>query len=690
MKPLRICFLWHQHQPYYRSEEIFILPWVRFHSVKDYLDLALLLDEFPNIKQTFNIVPSLLLQIEEYLSNQVKDKIQVLSFKHPSELTKEEKNEILKQFFVCNYQNLIAPYPRYLQLYEKVKNGFELNEEELLDLQVWYNLAWVGPITRQRSYFQRFFQKGKNFTQTEKELLLNLHLKTLEEIVPTLKRLKVLQQIDLSISPFYHPILPLLIDNGIAKLGLPDIELGEEEFRYPGDALLHIQKGKSFFYSHFGFTPLGIWPSEGALSTEALQIILSEGFLWTATDPKLLFKTINIEKPEIQYFPFLYEENGKKLFVFFRDRGLSDAIGFTYHHWNTEKAVDDFINRLFYIRQQIINSFGEEHLEIACVPIILDGENCWEFYPENGLPFLKSLYSRLQELDEFKTTFFTDVVSQMPSDYSYVLKEIFPGSWIDANFYTWIGQKPKQKAWFWLSRTRKLVEKYKSNETKFNNAMELMLIAEGSDWFWWYGDDNIAPNKEDFDVLYRYYLRKIYECLEEEVPKELFQPLQIDFADFPFVPATQRISESNLKNLNTEFGWGRFKPSASIGTMHSEKELVNEIYFGNTSNLFLLGIVLSKELKLNDSIKVIFTNPSGLVFKINCEDFSLESTFSNRDLRKIFFSFKRNYVIGIDIEFLIGENIKFEESSIEFLIELETELGTIVYPSSGTLTYYLI
>ncbi|MFN3781067.1 MAG: glycoside hydrolase family 57 protein, partial [Candidatus Kapaibacteriota bacterium] len=380
MKPLRICFLWHQHQPYYRKEGKFILPWVRFHAIKDYLDLPSILFEFPEIKQTFNIVPSLLLQIYEYTHLGVTDRVQELSYKLPTSLSEDEKQEILKQFFVCNYQNLIAKYPRYLELHNKANSNVEFSEQDWLDLQVWYNLAWLGQLTRQRPQFKRYFTKEKGFSQKEKELLLDEQLRLMNEIVPVLKQLNDLNQVELSVSPFYHPILPLLCDASIAKVALPELNLSEPIFKFPQDAEIQIYKGKQYFNEVFGFEPKGIWPSEGSLSTIVLDLMLKLDFTWTATDPKLLFRTTGIQEELVQYFPHLYEKDDKWIALFFRDTLLSDSIGFTYHQWKPEDAVFDFVSILKGIRNRIIDRFGEESLDIACVPIILDGENCWEYY----------------------------------------------------------------------------------------------------------------------------------------------------------------------------------------------------------------------------------------------------------------------------------------------------------------------
>lgn len=689
MKPLRICFLWHKHQPYYRKDDKFILPWVRFHGVKDYLDLPLLLDEFPKLKQTFNIVPSLLLQLNEYIQQGVIDRIQELTLKHPSELTIEEKEEIAHQFFVCNYNNLVSPYPRYLELYEKVKANAILNEQDWLDLQVWYNLAWIGQLTRLRPQFQRYFLKGRDFTQKEKEFLVELQLRILAEIVPTLVRLYQLGQIELSVSPFYHPILPLLCDTNIAKVGLPEVNLPSPMFKHPEDAVLQIAKGKEYFQSNFGFEPKGLWPSEGSLSTEVLDIIIEQGFDWTATDSKLLYKIIGENNDYFHYFPFVYKKNGGKLVVFFRDSVLSDAIGFTYQQWKPEDAVFDFTNLLKIIRDKIVSKLGEDALDFACVPVILDGENCWEYYKDNGLPFLRLLYKTITDDPLLQTFTFSEIVSTIPDDYSYNLKEIFPGSWINANFYTWIGQPQKQTAWSWLAKVRELIEKHKVDEDSYRKAMDLMLIAEGSDWFWWYGDDNIAPNKDDFDKLFRWYLVKIYETLGEEVPEDLQKPIgSIRPYDILTLP-TQRITENNKRNLNVDLGWGMYYAKSAIGTMRTNKLFISEIYFGNTHEMFLIGVRFERKLSLNDKVSIIFISPKEFFVEFNLNEFSISSSRAI-NLTNSYFSFADDFVFGIDMYTFFGQKSEFTGSILEFKIKSENEMGEIVFPIEGNFTYIVV
>lgn len=689
MKPLKICFLWHQHQPYYLKDNYFILPWVRFHGVKDYLDLALLLDEYPGIKQTFNIVPSLLLQLRQYTVEGVLDRVFELSYKNPTNLTESEKEEIIHQFFVCNYQNMIEPYERYRELYQMAQNGVSFSEQDWLDLQVWYNLTWVGSITRKQSFFSRLFQKGRIFSPIEKRLLLDSHLEIIKQIVPTLKRLVELGQIELSVSPFYHPILPLLCDVEVAMESMPNLSIPEPKFKFPQDALMQISVGKDFFLQNFGFEPNGLWPSEGSLSTEVLNLIIEADFKWTATDPKLLFNTIGTNEQLLQYFPYRYTKDGKDLVLFFRDSHLSDAIGFVYHNWKPEDAANDFIFQLKKIRDNLVQKFGEDVLDITCVPIILDGENCWEFYPNNGLPFLKELYTRISNETFLVTKTFNEVVLDLPKEHKFVLDKIFPGSWINANFYTWIGQLEKQTAWSYLALVRKEIENFKESEGKYKKALEIALIAEGSDWFWWYGDDNIAPNKSDFDELFRWYLKKIYFSLGLEPPVELNQPISSQNVLQHFFPATKKLTANTLKSPSIELGWGCFNPRSTFGTMQSSSSLITNIFFGNTKDLFAIGLKFARKLTKEDKIIINFVEPVEFFCELTLTEFQVTSTEA-RKFSKILFLFNSDWVLCFGLDTIFGTKEDYSGLLISFFVKTECEAGEMVYPFSGTITHAII
>lgn len=691
MKALKIAILWHQHQPYYKMDNEFVLPWVRFHGIKDYLDLVEILYEYPTIHQTFNLAPSLMLQIEEYISSSTKDKIQILSEKPVTELSSEDKKNILKSFFICNYENMILPYQRYKELFDKSRKDNitidSMSDQDWLDLQVWYNLTWFGPIARENKAIRRFFQKGKNFTEAEKQLLLSFTNETLSFIVPTLKKLHSLNQIEISVSPFYHPILPLLCDTKSALESMPDLELNSLDYKHPESAKFHISSAINYYNTLFGFNPNGMWPSEGSISNEVLNLMIESGLKWTGTDEKLLENSLknryfNLEK----YFKRTYTSEIGNISLFFRDHYLSDAIGFVYSRWNPFDAANDFINKLKKIRSDIINHYGEDALDYAIVPIILDGENCWEYYKNNGYDFLTNLYNLFTHSSELKTVKFSEVSEQ--EDFLEPINDIKAGSWINGNFSIWIGHKDDRIAWNALSEAHNTVLKAKDNINKenFDAALTEIHIAEGSDWFWWYGDEHTAENKSDFDVMFRYHLSQAYKLVGADVPDYLSYPLGKDGLIKQLVFPKGQISPK-IDGLIYENEWdnaGYYDAKASMSAMHKVGELIHRIWFGSDENYIYFRCDKTRKFETNDFILFSFKSPKKLDLTI----------------RKYFFEINSKDGINIDhlsvakneiIEFSISKNTFFEgflsvnKPSISIVIQTKTEDGELFYPNQGTL-----
>lgn len=537
---LNVAFLWHQHQPYYKSPEgYFQMPWVRFHGVKDYLDMLLVSKEFPQIKQNINLVPSLLLQIKDYVEKGAKDNIWLLSEKLAPDLNIKEKKAILENFFMAPYDTMIKPYKRYRELFRKKKDELKyvppdeqikyFNEQEFRDLQLWYNLTWVGALSRNRPVIKRLFDKGRHFSEEDKKILLEEHRKIMSEIIPIHQELWDAGQIELSTSPFYHPILPLLIDSNIGKVSDAGIRLPRHRFAHPVDAEAQIEKGLAYFEKIFGRRPAGVWPSEGSVSEDAAALLMNKNLNWIATDEGILEKSLRktFERTNI-YQPFQFQKGSRKIHIFFRDHYLSDAIGFVYANWDEAKAVDDFVNRLHAIRKRIADQHGETALSSYIVSVILDGENCWEYYENDGRTFLRNLYERLSQESLFQTTTYSQFLnqaSQIPQ-----LQNLHPGSWINNNFNIWIGSEEDNRAWDLLKKVRDFLVTRQSEASylpeAIREAWEQIYIAEGSDWCWWYGEEHSSSQDLEFDELFRQHLRKIYEIFGEEVPVELYQTIK--------------------------------------------------------------------------------------------------------------------------------------------------------------------
>lgn len=613
-KKLKLAILFHQHQPFYKNSSGFYqMPWVRFHSTKDYLDLLVVLKEFPKLKQNYNLVPSLLAQIEDYVSNNAKDIIWELSEKPAQKLSHEDKEKILNHFFLINVNNMIKPYPRYYELYLKSKVYLKnepiekqiaaFSPEEYRDLQVWYNLAWIGMESRKKDSIQGLIKKGNNFSEADKKLLLEEIKYIMSQIIPAHKELWEKGQIELSTTPFYHPILPLLCDNYIARESVPAVNIPKHHFDYPEDAETQIERGLAYFEKIFGKRPEGMWPSEGSVSMQAVEIIASKGINWVATDEGILAKTLQTSFSHLKiYQPYCLDTGKTNINIFFRDHYLSDAIGFVYSNWAKERAVDDFISRLHAIRKMVVEKHGENALENFIVPIILDGENCWEYYEGDGKPFLRHLYSALSEDQFIQTVTFAEAVHN--KDKIEKLRSLFPGSWINSNFNIWIGSEEDNKSWDLLTETRTfLIQKEKEGifpEDVLEKAWEQIYIAEGSDWNWWYGDEHASANDMEFDLLYREHLMTVYRLLNTDIPAILYQPIKRVYHDRFVTSKPKNFIRPKIDGKSSYFYEWNGAACYDVGkspqsSMHQVSRVMDKLFVGFDEKMFYLRLDFQKK-----------------------------------------------------------------------------------------------
>lgn len=517
---LNLAFIFHMHQPYYKNllTGESAVPWVRLHGTKDYLDMVKILGDFPAIHQTFNLVPSLIEQIEDYCSGTIKDKYLDLSRKPASQLTKEDKEFILANFFSIDREKVIAFHPRYYYLYFKKIEGGEFSAQDYLDLQVWFNLAWIDPYFRNNiPELTKVVNKARFFTEEDKNVVLDKQIQILKEIIPGYKAAIARGQIEATVTPFYHPILPLLYSTNTAKEAAPRTILPKIKFAYPQDAKIQIDSAVKFFEERFGAKPQGMWPSEESVCEHILPMLMESGINWIVTDEAILFKSMHRKKRDTNmlYQPHLLTRKEGKLNIIFRDRNLSDLLGFVYHNMKPEAAVADFMKHL----QNIASTFKNEDI---LVTIAMDGENAWEFYTNDGWDFLELLYQRLSETSFLKTTTVSEYLLTHPAKFE--IKRLAAGSWIYGEFGKWIGNPHKVLAWEWLALARSTLEECKDSlpQDKSELAWKQMRILEGSDWFWWAGED---PNG-DFDRLYRMHLSNFYTIIGKPVPEYLAKPLQ--------------------------------------------------------------------------------------------------------------------------------------------------------------------
>ncbi|HUI44878.1 MAG TPA: glycoside hydrolase family 57 protein [Nitrospirota bacterium] len=639
--PLYIAFVWHMHQPYYKDDisGSYILPWVRMHGIKDYYDMPALLTDFPDIHQTFNLVPSLLKQITDYVDNEATDKFLTLTLKPASELDQEDKMFLLKNSFLANWDTMIKPYPGYWQLLDRrgysvspndLKNATRYyTKQDYLDLQVWFNLTWFGPSFKQKDPFlQGLVQKGSGFSEKEKLLLIKKQREIMALIIPEYRQMAENGRIELTTTPFYHPILPLLFDTDLAKVAAPDIRLPAERFAHPEDARIQIERAMAYHENLFGSRPLGMWPSEGSVAEEIVPLLADAGIKWIGSDEGVLARSLgkNIERdfagvmknPEILYKPYLAGKGDKRISIIFRDRTLSDLIGFVYSKWDYKNAVHDLVDRLHRVRRGMSNGPN-------LVSIILDGENAWEYYQNDGRDFFLYLYERLNGEQGLRCVTVGEYLREHPAEET--LERLHAGSWINANYRVWIGHEEDNQAWDLLSKTRKALTEFASRDgdsDKLAKAWEEIYIAEGSDWCWWYGDDHYSENDEEFDLLFRTHLMNVYRIIGLDVPDELqISILREDRQALPTVELTAFISPTIDGQVTNYFEWlsaGFYDVSQGGGAMHRGASIITHIYYGfDLKNMFfrLDPSGSLKDEKVADlAFFINFLNPKGIDVEI--------------------------------------------------------------------------
>ena len=599
----KVVFLWHMHQPFYQDLVTgeHILPWVRLHGLKDYYGMVALLREFPAVRMTFNLVPSLLVQLEAFAADQARDRALALSLKPAAQLTDEDKAYVVANFFHAQRARMIEPYPRYAELLRRREaagaNGGAsraFSEADLRDLQVWHKLAWVDPFwfdTDRR--VRALVDKGRGFSEDDKLTLRAVELEVLGAVIPEYAAAAARGQIEISASPFYHPILPLLCDTDIYLRTHPHSRMPRSRFRHPEDALAQLERASQFHQARFGAPPRGLWPSEGSVSDAMVPLAARAGFTWMATDEAILSRTLNtglsrdghghLEQPEVLYRPYVVRAGGAEIACLFRDHVLSDLIGFTYASWHPETAARDFVNRIVEAGRRFAARTGGGE---AVVPIILDGENAWEHFEGQGRPFLRALYAGLGTHPELETV----TVSEAVAHASTPLNGIFPGSWINSDFYIWIGHADDHRAWGQLADARQALDAPGPavSADAMARAREELFIAEGSDWFWWYGDDHSSDHDLEFDDLFRRHLRNVYRSLEKPVPEELFVT-NISTAPPALVvhPPNTLVTPVLDGEITSYFEWigaGQLELDQTAGSMHqvsaSPRPMLTALRFG--------------------------------------------------------------------------------------------------------------
>lgn len=612
-RPLCVAILWHMHQPDYgnvQTGEIY-LPWTRFHAVKDYYDMAALVAEEPKIRLTINMVPSLMDQLEAYRNRTAKETYVALTLRDAAVLDDREKKFILRSFFQLPWHRMLLPYPRYRDLKDRrgspdshgeYSEGLKrFGTQDFRDLQVWFNLSWCGWELRKNREIAELFAKGSGFSEEEKRSLVDIQFRFAGEALPLYARLMREQGIELSVSPYYHPILPLLCENRSAREALPEMTLPANPFSFPADAREQIVRAQERYAREFGHLPAGMWPSEGSISDATADLAGECGIQWIASDDAVLFNSLQKEGRRLQHIEgrlkfsaFQYRDDGPC--VFFRDRGLSDLIGFTYGRWNSEDAAAHFLHRL----HEIHDSLPEDGRNYV-VPIVLDGENAWEHYPDNGAPFLRALYRGLASSDRLRSVTFSEFLDLEQK--REPLRTIAAGSWIYSNLATWIGHPEKNRGWDFLSAARAFLLSQTgggADPGSWQKAYNEMLIAEGSDWFWWYGDDHHSENAADFDALFRSHVKNVYRLLGHSYPMELEAPIKKTETKTAYRLPSHTITPAIDGRVTDYFEWlpaGFAAVSGGAGSMHRVEAYLEKVYFGYDTSRFYIRLDLDPDYR---------------------------------------------------------------------------------------------
>ncbi|MDX9753851.1 MAG: glycoside hydrolase family 57 protein [bacterium] len=641
--PIYLHFFWHQHQPWYLDPQskISVMPWVRLHGIKDYYDMAWLCRQFPGWKQTINLVPSLLEQLQLYTSGQLTDAFLDLSRKPAVALTPEDKLEILKNFFAGFAPQMVHPYPRYDELFRKRGTSPEhtlshFSTQDFLDLQVWHNLVWIDPLWREDSTLplRDLCEKQRDFTEKDKETILRIQDDILKKIIPIHQQLHQEGSLELTCTPYYHPILPLLCDNAVAKISNPRDPVPDPPFAFPQDAEWHIEQGLAYFERTFGFRPQGMWPSEGSVSDAACALMAQAGLKYFATDEAILYRSTFFNPRYATISETLYQLHRLttpqgEIDCVFRNHSLSDRIGFVYQSWNGKEAAADFISQV----KGLVKNWNSPTPPL--INVILDGENCWEFYPHDGRDFLKYLVEGILADSQITPTTVPEYRQMHPA--KPTLQSIFPGSWINSNFRIWIGHQEDNAAWHFLRRAREIIIEREDtlDEASLEEVWRMLHIAEGSDWFWWYGDENASSYEDLFDALFRNHIAHIYTLLNLDIPEAIKRPIK----------QPKRIEKQGgiffrkpelgvpAKRYHDWVGARRITAKTSGGAMHVAKDQESSLRYGRFENYLCFTITLPDVVPQPNDMTVTFhfstPSPAKIEFHAQNGDLPL-SVYKNR------------------------------------------------------------
>lgn len=654
MSKVFISFLWHFHQPHYKDfiENFYLLPYTRIHLVKNYYMMAKLV-ELNNIKMNFNFTPVLLEQIDEYEKGIAKDFFTLL-IENDLNYLKENKEILFDKIKYFLSQNYIKNYLRLNEIIHKNKD--DLNESDLIDLIFYLNLSLINELEKDEK-IKKLEEKQKNYSFEDIYYLINKQNEIIKKVLPLYKELLKSDLIEITISPYSHPISPLIIDTDIAK------RCGEtflpNRFSHPEDLDGQIKLGKEVFYKFFETNPKGIWPSEGAVSNEVVDFFIKNGFKYFLTDEDILFKTIKNRDRVKLYKKYFLERGGEKIFVLFRDKILSDSIGFVYSQMNEEDAVKDFMNKI----NEIKNISDNEKY----VFVFLDGENPWEYYKNNGINFLNLLYSELKKDKDLVISKLSEIIDEKDSE---KLQYIESGSWINGDFKTWIGEEEDNLSWEYLKNVRddyRLLDQDKKEKLK-----KILYIIEGSDWNWWYGKTYSDDIKKYFDILYRRHIESFY----------YYSGIIRDFYFKSIIKRDTSKIKLSVKNyitpkidgkINNFFEWidgFYYEGEENLSSMNFNKKMIEFIRGGFDKNSIYLAIKINKNFK-NFELQL------NLEGENNTYSISFLKSDSNFEIMGNFNDIEANFVDLLEVKLPIKSEFLKENNLINFYILLKIDGKTV-------------
>lgn len=575
---LGLSFFWHMHQPDYRGADgVMKMPWVFLHAIKDYYEMPWLVSLHKGLKATFNITPTLIEQLLLYRDPLKNDHFLALWMQEPSQLSESDKNWLIKTCKSTQYETMVKPCRRFNELYRKEK----YSDKELIDLEVVFILVWCGNYLRLHNpLIRELMAKQSGFAQSDKARLLETLCGFIAEILPFYASLQEKGVISVSTTPYNHPILPLLIDMHNAVRSNPHTSLPQRMLSLKEDALIHVERSIELYREIFGRAPKGFWPAEGAVDEESVNIYRDHNFKWIATDEAILFKSLGSENRSALYTPYRFGD----MTIGFRDHGLSDLIGFTYRFKSGRDAADHFLHALESIHHAHDN---------PTVLVIVDGENAWEFFENNGFDFFTALYTRLEQTPWCRSVTMDEVADHNDA---VALSRLAPGSWIHGTFDTWAGHREKNRAWELIYQTKRdVAHRLEALPADlFEKIRYHFLASECSDWFWWYGDDHATEFGLEFDSLFRNHLIAIYRLLEMAPPSDLLEPIQTHKERESFLIPPQGTISPNIDGKNGSFfdwlGCGRVDERKLYSTMDRVRGPIESIDYGHDEHCVYVAL----------------------------------------------------------------------------------------------------